>query len=118
MLKNIKLVIGLTIIVLFAIVVFQNKEFIIEQTNGLDINLLFAQYTVPEQPMYTYFLGCFVFGFIFASYFTLVKHFRARRIIKDRDSQIDSLRKSLESERNEPTIDVAETSQITQPGLA
>jgi len=97
------------IIMLFlVIVVMQNKEFLIDQTNGLDINLFFTRYDIPAQPMYAYFLGCFLWGFLIASYFTVVKHFRARRIIKDRDSQIESLRKSLESDRNEPTIDVTE----------
>jgi len=97
------------IIILFlVIVVMQNKEFLIDQTNGLDINLFFTRYDIPAQPMYAYFLGCFLCGFLMASYFTMVKHFRARRIIKDRESQIESLRKNLESDRNEPTIDVTE----------
>ncbi|MBF0452254.1 MAG: LapA family protein [Candidatus Magnetomorum sp.] len=118
MIKKIKLVIGLTIILVLAITVFQNRAFIIDQTNGLEIDLFFTQYTVPEQPIYVYCLGCFVFGFLFGSYFTLVKHFRARRIIKDRDSQIETLRKSLESERNEPTIDVAEETSSTSASMA
>jgi uncharacterized integral membrane protein len=108
MIKKIKLAIVLIILLFLAIVVIQNKAFIIEQPIGLDIDLFFAQYIVPEQPMYVYFLGCFVFGFLFGSYFTVVKHFRSRRIIKERDKQIETLRNSLESERNEPTIDVAE----------
>jgi len=108
MLKYIKFGIVIIIILFLVIVVMQNKDFLIDQTNGLDINLFFTQYEVPNQPMYAYFLGCFLCGFLLASYFTMVKHFRARRIIKDRDSQIESLRKSLESDQNEPTIDVAE----------
>jgi uncharacterized integral membrane protein len=108
MLKNIKFGIVMIIILFLVIVVMQNKEFLIDQTNGLDINLFFTQYDIPAQPMYAYFLGCFICGFLFASYFTVVKHFRARRIIKDREGQIESLRKSLESEKNEPTIDVTE----------
>jgi len=108
MLKNIKFGIVMIIILFLVIVVMQNKEFLIDQTNGLDINLFFAHYNIPDQPMYAYFLGSFICGFLLASYFIVVKHFRARRIIKDRDSQIESLRKSLESDRNEPTIDVTE----------
>jgi len=108
MLKNIKFGIVLIIMLFLVIVVMQNKHFLIDQTNGLNINLFFTHYEIPDQPMYAYFLGCFLCGFLFASYFIVVKHFRARRIIKDRDSQIETLRKSLESDRNEPTIDVAE----------
>jgi len=118
MLKKIKLAIGLIIIILLAIVVVQNKAFIIEQTNSLDIDLFFTQYYVDDQPIYVYFLGCFITGFLFGSYFTIVKHFRARRIIKDRDNQIETLRKSLESERNEPTIDVAEETHPHSANLA
>jgi len=113
MLKKIKIGISLIIVSLLVIVVTQNKAFIIDQTNGLDIDLFFTHYVIPAQPMYAYFVGCFICGFLFASYFTVVKHFRARRIIKDRDNQIETLRKSLESDRNEPTIDVADMTSST-----
>jgi hypothetical protein len=59
MLKNIKFGIVLIIMLLLVIVVMQNKSFLIDQTNGLDINLLVTEYEIPDQPMYALFFGLF-----------------------------------------------------------
>jgi len=111
MLKKIKLAISMIIILLLASVVMQNQNFLFNQSSSLHIDLVIAEYTISDQPMYVYFVGCFICGFLLASYFALGKYIRMRRIIKERDTQIETLRESIESDRKEPKIDVAEESQ-------
>jgi len=102
MLKKLKMTIQLLILLFVAVTVFQNQEFIIDQKNDLTVNLLFYQLEWFEIPMYYYFLGCFLIGFLAASYFTITKHFRTKKIIKIKNEEINYLKNQL-SQENYPS---------------
>ncbi|MCD4742809.1 MAG: hypothetical protein K8R67_10085 [Desulfobacteraceae bacterium] len=110
--KKIKTALFLIIIIFFAVIIYQNKEYFF--TNySLIIDLKFAslQWVIPEFMNIGYFGIFFCLGFLVAGYMGISSKLKSRKIVRrlnyDINSyheQISSLKTELDKFKNDPYI--------------
>jgi uncharacterized integral membrane protein len=123
--KKAKLLFWLLVILLVALVVYQNLDYFLTK-KSLEINLYVAQYHTPALANGVLILGCFLIGFFIAYVISLSERFKARKAVKSMNAtveshleQISALRHEIEViKRGEPVAksEPTETSETLQEG--
>lgn len=85
--KKLKYVCWLLIVVLAAIVVFQNKGFFLVE-RSFKLNLYFFKYASPELPTAVYYLAVFLIGFFLCFFMSLSKKFKTRKTVRQLNEQL------------------------------
>jgi len=98
--KNLKLIFFLVILVLFAVIGYQNRDFLLT-TQHITLNFYFYSYRSPEMPTGLFFVAAFLSGTLVALFFNLMTQFKKNTTIKnlenDGKSQVEKIQQ-LESE--------------------
>lgn len=87
--KKIKIAFGVIIIVLLALLIYQNKDFFFEK-QILGIDLGFNDYLSPELPNVIFFLAFFLVGLFIAYIYSLLERFRSKKTIKTLNAAVES----------------------------
>lgn len=85
------------------IFVVQNLDFL-NQSAEIKLNLYFFNRSSVPLPFYVLLLLFFLFGVIFASFYTLKAWYRKLRLVKMKEKEIEKLKQELDSLRNLPII--------------
>jgi uncharacterized integral membrane protein len=85
--KKLKYAFWLLIVVLAAIVVFQNKGFFLVE-RSVKLNLYFFKYASPELPTAVYYFAVFLIGFLLSYFLGLSAKFRNRKTVRQLREQI------------------------------
>ena len=99
--KKIKLLLWLIVLGLIALVVYQNKGFVL-QTQAVEVNLWIQHYNV-ELSIGVILLGFFLAGLLISYFFSLAQRFKTRKTIKKLNEELTIERKKvaeLESQRS------------------
>ncbi len=87
--KKVKIVILVIILVFVGIVIFQNRAFFMTE-QSLVINLLFAEYEMPEISNIVLFLTCFFIGLLIGYFYFIFNRFKLNKTIRKLNSTINS----------------------------
>ena len=117
--KLIKFLLWFIIIVLLAILVWQNQDYFMAATAlHLDLKVESWNWTIPELQTGIYFAICFALGLLLAGFKAVVIKFRLNKNIKAKDKQIvslndeiNSLKTELEVFKNDPYLKKASAAQ-------
>ena len=108
--KRVKIVIGVLIIVLVALIIIQNQDYFFAQ-ESLKMDLYVLQYHTPEFPNGTFIIACLLIGFLGAYIIGLPDRFKSKKAIKNLNADVSShlekisvLEKELESYKNTAPI--------------
>jgi hypothetical protein len=85
--NKVKIAFWLIIVGFFSMVIIQNQSYFMSK-NGLDINLYFTQYQVPQIPNLLFLAGFFLAGFLLAYFFNLYEKFRNGQTLKSLNQQL------------------------------
>lgn len=85
--KKLKYAFWLLIMVLAAVVVFQNKGFFIVE-RSFKLNLYFFEYASPELPTAVYYFAVFLIGFLLCFFMSLSKKFKTRKTVRQLNEQL------------------------------
>ena len=115
--KNIKTFLFFIILIFFAVIIFQNNEyFFSKHSMTIDLKITSWQWTIPEFMNIGYFGIFFCLGFLVAGYMGLSSKFKARRVIKQLNNdinsyhdQIVSLKTELDKFNNDPYINTTKS---------
>ena len=102
--KKMKIALWLILLVVIALIIFQNKDFF-SAKQSLTFNSYVAEpYHTPPLQNAVWFLACFIIGLLIAYFFSLMERFKSNRVIKELRAKneslldlISQLRKELES---------------------
>jgi uncharacterized membrane protein YciS (DUF1049 family) len=123
--KKVKLVVWILIVVLVAVVIYENKDFFWETKKSLTINLplIPSQYkTLPEAELLVIFGIFFAAGLLLGIYFLIGRGLKTKKKIKDLKAQVKEqtekaagLEKELHALRGDPLV--TDTSGNTDSAL-
>lgn len=110
--KKIKTALFLIIIIFFAVIIYQNKEyFFTKYSLIIDLKLASLNWVIPEFMNIGYFGIFFCLGFLVAGYMGISSKLKSRKIVRrlnyDINSyheQISSLKTELDKFKNDPYI--------------
>ncbi len=113
--KKLKIFLWVILIGILGLIMFQNKEYLLEQQSMTFNFYVSEEYQSPPLPNGVWFLACIVIGFLVSYFFNLVDRFKANRTQKELqakiDSQIDMISK-LRSQLETIETPLSETSPI------
>ena len=103
-----KIKIGLLFIILglIALTVYQNQENLIELSFGLNIDLGLTQIPISEKPVYVHFILCFTIGFLISFYLLVLKYFRTKKLIKEYEETISTLKNEIDVLKSNSSADI------------
>jgi len=96
-----KIFVWIIILAFIAIIVIQNKTFLVDTTEVLGIDLYFTKHQSPALPVVIYCFATLVVGLFISYVFGLSNRFRAKKTIKGLTSTIDTQREELSTLKNE-----------------
>jgi hypothetical protein len=85
--NKMKMAFWLVMVGLFGMVVFQNQGYFMAK-HGLEINLLFTEYQVPQFPNLLFLMIFFIIGFLIAYVFSLYEKFRNSQTLKNLNHEL------------------------------
>ena len=87
--KNLKMVLSVLIIILIALVIYQNKDFFLQKPD-LSLDLFFINWENNDKLNNAIiFAGCFLLGILISYFFSLSGRFRANKTIKNLSTTVD-----------------------------
>lgn len=121
--KKIKMGLFFIILICFSVLIYQNNEyFFAKHSMTIDLKIASWQWVIPEFMNIGYFGVSFVIGFLVAGYMGVSSKFKARKIVRrlnqDINScheQISSLKTELDKFHNDPYINSKPKSDGDQP---
>jgi hypothetical protein len=100
--KTIKYLFWLIILTFLGILIYQNVDyFMTKSALSLDLKVKDWSWTVPELANIFYFGICFLLGVILFSIKSFIISYRLGKVIKARDSEIDSLKERMNKLRTD-----------------
>ncbi len=122
--KKIKLFLGLIVIILIGLVIYQNWEFFSDR-HALNLSLFVKtwHWTTSEIQNIVYWTGCFVIGLLISGFIGISSKWKSRKTIKSLNATIEShlkmissLKNELEAFRNDPYKTASPTDSMDQTG--
>ncbi len=100
--KKIKLFLGLVVLILIGLVIYQNWDFFSDR-HALNLSLFVKtwHWTTSEIQNIVYWAGCFVVGLLISGYLGISSKLKSRKTIKSLNSTIESHLKMISSLKNE-----------------
>ncbi|MBA2881751.1 putative integral membrane protein [Desulfosalsimonas propionicica] len=106
--KKLKYAFWLLIVVLAAVVVFQNKGFFIVE-RSFKLNLYFFKYASPELPTALYYFAVFLIGFLLCYFLSLSAKFKTRKTVRQLHEQAAAKDKKIAELESELAAAQAQT---------
>ncbi len=100
--KNIKLFLGLIVLALIGLVIYQNRVFFSEEPAlNLDLLLKSWHWTTSGINNISFWGGCFVIGLVISGFWGILSKLKSKKTIKTLNSTIESHLKMISSLKNE-----------------